>query len=164
MKTALSLPLGYCDLGLLLQTSVYICFSFMWRILIPNSSFTDLSLPSYAGKEKAATAKGGINDLKCRAGLQPTTEPSLPNTFPPFWPTPPCRATTPTRSCTGLGHVGGSIGLCVWVLLSSGWPLNKTLLVVSGEEMQGRLRAQIIRAMQRPWASGKSLPCLPLHK
>lgn len=90
MKTALSLPLGYSDSGLLLQTSLYICFSFIWRILIPNSSFTDLSLLNYAGKGKAARVKGGINEEKCRAGLQPTTEPSLPNTFPPSWPTPPC--------------------------------------------------------------------------
>lgn len=162
---SLSLPLGYYDSGLLLQTSVYICFSFMWRILIPNSSFTDLSLPSYAAKGKAATVNGGINEEKCRAGLKPTTKPSLPNTSPPFWPTPP----HPGHNSHMLLHRIRRCGqftwsLCVHVLLSSGWPLYKTLLVVSGEEMEDGLTAQIIRATQRPSTSGTSLPCLLLHK
>lgn len=144
---SLSLPLGYCDSGLLLQTSVYICFSFMWRILIPNSSFTDLSLPSYAEKGKAATTKRSINEEKCRADLQSTTELTLSTLSLVVGQHLLVMTTTPTCSCKGLGACR-QFDWCVCVLLSSGWPRYKTLLVV--KRRRAVLRAQIIRTTRGP--------------
>lgn len=97
---SLSLPLGDSDSGLLLQTIVYICFSFMWRILIPYSSFTDLSLHRYAGMGKTARVKGGRNKEECRAGLKLTAETSL--AFSQH-----LLILLTTHTCNGSGHTSG---------------------------------------------------------